>query len=242
MAGFAVIYPGAGRSERFGGGESKVLAKLDGRPVFLHTLESFASRSDVVQQILVVSAEDHEKIKMSFGPNLAFMNVRLVLGGKRRRDSVANGLEALAENAEFIAIHDAVRPCVTTAMIDAVFAAAVRHGAAILAAPVTGTLKRLEQGNVAATVDRSGLFEAQTPQVFRRDWLLEAYAALRDEVEVTDEAQALEGLGKPVRVVESDRSNLKITTAGDVSLASAILKSRPAKKAGKLGAFEEAKW
>lgn len=242
MAGFAVIYPGAGRSERFGGGESKVLAKLDGRPVFLHTLEPFANRSDVVQQILVVSAEDHEKIRMSFGPNLAFMNVRLVLGGKRRRDSVANGLDALAENAEFVAIHDAARPCVTTAMIDAVFAAAARHGAAILAAPVTGTLKRLEQGNVAATVDRSGLFEAQTPQVFRRDWLLEAYAALHDEAEVTDEAQALEGLGKPVRVVESDRSNLKITTAGDVALASAILKSRPAKKMGKLGAFEEAKW
>jgi 2-C-methyl-D-erythritol 4-phosphate cytidylyltransferase len=127
-------------------------------------------------------------------------------------------------------------------MIDAVFAEAVRSHAAILAAPLSGTIKRVSAANVVeATVPRERLFEAQTPQVFRRDILIEAYRQLSGDV--TDDAQAVEQTGQAVAVVLSDASNLKITTRADITLAAAILKSRPSTKPSKpMGAFEEAQW
>jgi 2-C-methyl-D-erythritol 4-phosphate cytidylyltransferase len=129
-------------------------------------------------------------------------------------------------------------------MIDAVFAEAVKTGAAILAAPIIGTIKRVGPSKIIdETVSREGLYEAQTPQVFRKDVLVGAYAKLPDCTdEVTDEARAVELSGHPVSVVISDPMNLKITTKGDLGLANAILKARPAKAAPRLGAFEEAQW
>jgi 2-C-methyl-D-erythritol 4-phosphate cytidylyltransferase len=244
VAKVAVIVAAAGRSERFGGAEKKTFAKLDGQPVFLRSIQQFVNREDVCQTILAIAPEDMEEMKTRYGANLGFMGVKLVEGGACRCDTVAAGLKVLAEDAEYIAVHDAARPCVSEAMIDAVFAEAVRSGAAILAAPLTGTIKRVSDARVIdETVSREGLFEAQTPQVFRRDLLLAAYAQLpAPNVESTDDAQLLERSGQPVAVVRSDATNLKITTRGDMALAQAILKARPAKAAPRLGAFEEAQW
>lgn len=243
MPKYAVIMPAAGSSERFGGGEKKPFAKLDGRPVFLKTLEAFINREDVCQTLLVVAKEDAERVRTSYGANLAFMNVRLVEGGARRRDSVMCALREVREDAEYVAVHDAVRPCVTQEMIDAVFAEVVKSGAAILACPVAATLKRASgAGVVEETVPRDALYEAQTPQVFRKDMLLDAYFKLAADALVTDDAQVVERAGHPVRLVASDASNLKITVRADLTLASAILKSRPAKAVRKMGAFEEAQW
>lgn len=245
MAKYAVIIPAAGKGERFGGGENKIFAKLDGRPIFLRTLELFINREDVCQTILVVSGGDMTEMKSRYGANLGFMGVQIAEGGARRFDSVRGALATVREDAEFIAVHDAVRPCAGGDMIDAVFAEAVRTGAAILAAPLHGTIKRVsESGVIDATVPRENLYEAQTPQVFRRDLLLDAYAnAPEDAQSITDDALLVERMGHPVSVVKCDPSNLKITAREDITLANAILKARPvAKPVRKLGAFEEAQW
>lgn len=246
MAKFAVIIAAAGKSSRFGGekGESKVFAKIDGRPVFMRSVELFANREDVCQTILVMAPSDMGELKNRYGANLGFMGVQVVEGGARRCDSVAAGLKALREDAEYVAVHDAARPCTAQSVIDAVFAAAVTGGAAIPASPVTGTLKRVSAAQVVdATVPRESLFEAQTPQVFRREVLLAAYGKLEECADdVTDDAMLVEKTGHPVSVVPADGTNLKITTREDLTLAQAILKARPSKPAPRMGAFEEAQW
>lgn len=247
MSKFAVIIPGAGQGERFGDSQNKIFAKLDGRPLFIRTLEHFVNRDDVCQTILVLSGRDLETVKSKYGPNVAFMGVKVVEGGPTRCESVASGLKALADEAEYVAVHDAVRPCTTESMIDDVFAEAVKSGAAILACPIHGTLKRVsEGGTIDETVPRAQLYEAQTPQVFKRDVILEAYAKVPDgdDVEITDDAQMVELSGHPVSVVTSDPSNLKITSKADITMGNAVLKARPTRqvKKGRLGAFEEAQW
>jgi 2-C-methyl-D-erythritol 4-phosphate cytidylyltransferase len=148
---------------------------------------------------------------------------------------------------ELIAVHDAVRPLTPTPLIDAVFAAAAEHGAALLAVPLADTLKRVDAATqtVTATIPRAGLWQAQTPQVFRRDWLRDAYARRSSfPGSITDDAQLVEAAGHPVRVVAGSPVNFKITTKDDLALADAILKSREAKPAERpTHAFDdEAKW
>ncbi len=243
MAKFAVIIPGAGKGERFGAAERKTFAKLDGRPIFLRTLEHFINREDVCQTIFAVAPEDMDEVKQKYGPNLGFMGVQLVAGSDLRVRTVKAALAAVSDEAEYVAIHDAVRPCVTEAMIDAVFAEAIKSGAAILGCPITATIKRTSQtGIIEETIPRSGWYEAQTPQVFRKDLLLDAMGKLADDADITDEASALERANHPVHIVESDATNLKITTKGDLAIARSVIKARPAKALPKLGAFEEAQW
>ncbi|HEY1381308.1 MAG TPA: 2-C-methyl-D-erythritol 4-phosphate cytidylyltransferase [Gemmataceae bacterium] len=233
MAKFAVILPAAGRSSRFKDKEKKPFATLDGRAVWLRTAELFVTRNDVAQTLLVVAADDLEKFRMRYTANIAFMNVRIVPGGRERWESVGNALAELNPDVEYVAVHDAVRPCVTTELIDSVFAAARTRGAALLATRVTETLKRVDDKlRVQETVDRQGLWLAQTPQVFRRDWLADAYGR-RSELgkDITDDAQLVEAAGHPVHVVEGSPTNVKITTKDDLFLADAILKSRPKPKA-----------
>lgn len=244
MAKVSVIVVAAGKSERFEGEAKKPFANLDGRAIFLRSLEKFINRDDVCQTLLVVSPSDTEEVKRRYGSNLAFMGVTLVEGGAERSDSVAAALEKVAEDAELVAVHDAARPCVTEDMIDAVFAEAAKSGAAILASPVTATLKKVSDANVIdQTVDRANLYEAQTPQVFKRDLIQRAYKEAGDaRSPFTDDAMLLEQAGHPVAIVKSDPTNIKITRKADMPLAAAIIKSRPAKKIQRLGAFEEAQW
>jgi 2-C-methyl-D-erythritol 4-phosphate cytidylyltransferase len=187
------------------------------------------SRDEVCQCIIVVSPEDQELFRHRYGPNLAFMNIQIASGGTERFESVSNALAKVQPEAEFIAIHDAVRPCIMEEHITAVFKKARETGAAILAVPVADTLKKVDaSGNIEATVPRAGLWQAQTPQVFRRDLLLDAYARRSQlTASITDDSQLVEAMGHPVSVVEGSPQNLKITTKSDVFLAEAILKSRP---------------
>jgi 2-C-methyl-D-erythritol 4-phosphate cytidylyltransferase len=247
MPCFAVILPAAGKSSRFRDQkEKKPFVNLDGRAVWLRTVELFVTRPDVCQCIIVVAKEDQEMFRRRYGANLAFLNVRIADGGKERFESVANALGLLGTEADFVAVHDAVRPCVTEALINAVFAQAARTGAALLGVPVSDTLKRVDaQQQVQRTEPRQGLWLAQTPQVFRRDWLEAAYAARsRLGRDITDDAQLVEAAGHPVHMVEGAASNLKITTRADLALAEAILKSRPKPKpTGPMHPFaEEEMW
>ncbi|MCS6851646.1 MAG: 2-C-methyl-D-erythritol 4-phosphate cytidylyltransferase [Gemmataceae bacterium] len=246
MARFAVILPAAGKSSRFRDKEKKPFVNLDGRAVWLRAAELFVARDDVCQCIIVIAKDDQEMFRRRYGPNLAFMNVQIADGGAERFESVANALALLRPEAKFVAIHDAVRPCLTSTLIDAVFAEAKKAGAAVLAIPVSDTLKEVdEHKRVVKTVSRQRLWQAQTPQVFRRDWLEEAYAK-RSQLghEITDDAQLVEAAGHPVQVVEGSASNLKITTKADLQLAEAILKAQPKPKpAGSVHPFaEEEMW
>jgi 2-C-methyl-D-erythritol 4-phosphate cytidylyltransferase len=232
MPQFAVILPAAGKSSRFRDKEKKPFTNLDGRAVWLRSLELFVTRNDVLQCIVVVNLDDQEMFRRRYGANLAFMNVQVANGGAERFESVDNALSLVKQEADFVAIHDAVRPCVTEDQINVVFSEAAINGAALLAVPINDTIKRVDpQRRVQATESRQGLWLAQTPQVFRRDWLFAAYAA-RGKLgkDVTDDAQLVEALGHPVHVVQGSPSNIKITTKGDLFLAEAILKSRPKPK------------
>jgi 2-C-methyl-D-erythritol 4-phosphate cytidylyltransferase len=237
MARYAVILPAAGKSSRFGDREKKPFTTLDGRAVWLRSVELFVTRADVVQCLLVVAPGDLEMFRNRYQANLAFLDVQIAPGGGERFESVGNALRLLKPEAEYVAVHDAVRPCLTSALVDAVFAQAAKCGAALLAVPCNDTLKRVDaQHRVQETVSRRGLWLAQTPQVFKKEWLLEAYAkraALGKDVTV--DAQLVEAAGHAVAVVEGSPANLKITTKADLALAELILKTQNKPKPGGAG-------
>lgn len=229
MARFAVILPAAGKSSRFKDKEKKPFTNLDGRAIWLRAAEFFVTRPEVVQCLVVIAREDEELFRRRFGANLAFMNVQIVLGGSERFESVANAFPLLKAEVEFVAIHDAVRPCITEALVTSVFTKAEQTGAALLAIPVADTLKQVdEKHRITGTVSRKGLWQAQTPQVFRRDLLMDAYGRRGDfGKDITDDAQLVEAAGHSVVVVEGAGTNIKITSRADLTLAEAILKALP---------------
>ena len=248
MERFAVILPAAGRSTRFGDPkQKKIYAELEGRAVWLRAVEPFVNRDDVGQIVLAIAPEDREMFERKFRASVAFMGIKVIDGGAERSDSVAQALESLDDTCDLVAIHDAARPCVTGEMIDAVFAAAREHDAALLAVPVADTIKRADDRRFTAeTIPRAGLYLAQTPQVFRRELLVRAYAnRARLGTHVTDDAQLVEALGHPCALVEGSPMNLKITSQSDLRLAGAILHALPKpKREGSLHPFgdEHAMW
>jgi 2-C-methyl-D-erythritol 4-phosphate cytidylyltransferase len=230
MARVGVILVAAGRSSRFQDANyKKPFAPLAGRPVWLHSAEKFTDRDDVKQVVVVIAPEDREAFLERFGANLAFMGITLAEGGAERSDSVRRGLEKLDASIDLVAIHDAARPCLAPEWIDRVFAAGAKSGAAILATPVVATLKRVGADHVITeTVDRTGLWEAQTPQVFARSVLEKAFAFSGQAF--TDEASLVERTGHPVTVVPGSPINLKITSREDLRLAEQALKALPKPK------------
>jgi len=231
MPKFAAILPAAGRSTRFAHKQyKKPFAMLAGRAVWLYAAERFLNRDDTVQVILVISPEDRESFNFKFSANVAVLGIDVVEGGAERADSVQNALARVRDDIDMVCVHDAARPCLADAWIDRVYQAAEKTDAAILAIPVAGTLKRVTQDMVVEeTLSRANLWEAQTPQVFRRELLREAFAKRTDPA-ATDEAQLVERLGHKVTIVPGSPINLKITTQEDLRLASHALKALPKPK------------
>ncbi|MDC0936113.1 2-C-methyl-D-erythritol 4-phosphate cytidylyltransferase [Pirellulales bacterium] len=240
MSRFAVILPAAGASRRYGDRHyKKPFAPLAGRATWLHAADRFLGRDDVKQLIIAVADADREEFSRKFGANLAIMGVDVCHGGQRRADSVQNALAMLNDEIDHVAVHDAARPCIADRWIDAVFEAAETTGAAILAIPVAATLKRVDSSSrTVETVSRSDLWEAQTPQAFRRDLLETAYAK-RGDLDSTDDAQLVEALGEPVAIVPGSPLNLKITVRDDLRLAEQILKILPKPKTGGTNPFAD---
>ncbi|MBN2271014.1 MAG: 2-C-methyl-D-erythritol 4-phosphate cytidylyltransferase [Sedimentisphaerales bacterium] len=241
----AVIICAAGPGTRFGGKRKKQFSDVDGRAVFVRSVEVFADRKEVKQVLLGINPDDEEMVHVKWGPNLKFFGVKQFFGGEQRFDTVDNGLKLVKDEIDLVAVHDACRCCVTEKMIDKVIAAAEQSGAAIPACPVAATIKQVKEGVIVKTVDRSDLYEAQTPQVFDARLLRKAYANLKnlDQSTISDDAQLVEALGQDVTIVETDSSNIKITRGSDIAIAEAIIKSR-AKLAvkGPLGPYAEAQW
>jgi 2-C-methyl-D-erythritol 4-phosphate cytidylyltransferase len=227
MGTFAVIFPAAGQSRRFGAAvHKKIFAELEGRAVWLRAVEPFVNRPDVGQTILAIAPEDRELFESRYHEIAAFMDIQVIEGGPERYETVARALALVRDHCEYVAIHDAARPCLTTELIDRVFDAARKHGAALPGNPVTDTLKRIDaEGQVLETIPRAGLVAVQTPQAFRRDLITRAYAE-RDRLTtaITDDAQLVEAIGHAVHVVEGSRYNLKITTAEDMPIAARFLR------------------
>jgi 2-C-methyl-D-erythritol 4-phosphate cytidylyltransferase len=224
MAMVSVIIPAAGSGSRFGAGYNKIFAPLCGEAMIARTLRAFLGRSDVGEIILPCSPDDRGTLGEALADPLASGRVTLVTGGACRSESVRNGLARVSARADLVAVHDAARPCVSQATIDATFAAADAHGAALPAVAIHGTIKRARaDGRVSATLPReqfADLFEAQTPQVARRDILTAAYATGLD---ATDDVALIEAIGQPVHIVPGDLRNIKVTTPDDLALAEALL-------------------
>ena len=241
----AVIICAAGASSRFGGKRKKPFVDVAGRAVFLRSVELFANRDDVKQILLAIPPEDEELVNVKWGPNLAFFNVKICFGGTERFDTVSKALELIKDDIDLIAVHDAVRCCVKSEWIDEVIAEAAKNSAAILACPVAATIKEAKDNMIIKTVDRAGLYEAQTPQVFEASLLKKAYGNLKnlDKNKISDDSQLVEALGHKVSIVETDSSNIKITRKADLAIAEAILKTRPKPKPkGPAGPYIEAQW
>ncbi|MEZ6061621.1 MAG: 2-C-methyl-D-erythritol 4-phosphate cytidylyltransferase [Planctomycetaceae bacterium] len=232
MPKFAVILPAAGESSRFTGfRKKKPFVDLKGRAIWLRSVEHFINRDDVAEVILVLAADDREDFQTRYLANLALLEIRVVSGGTTRAASVQNGLNALQSDADFVAVHDAARPLLTAKWIDAVFAAAVEKQAAIPGLKVSSTVKEVAgDGTIQRTVDRSRLVLAQTPQVFRRELLRQAFDSAGDLSRFTDEASLVEATGHPVHVVDGWPMNIKITTADDFRAAEALLDALPRPK------------
>jgi 2-C-methyl-D-erythritol 4-phosphate cytidylyltransferase len=231
MPKFAVILAAAGKSSRFKDKHyKKPFAPLANRAVWLHSAERFLGRDDVNQLILVIAPEDREDFNFKFAANAAILGIEVVEGGAERSNSIERALARVKPEMDYVAIHDAARPCFANEWVTNVFEAAEKSGAAILAIPVLGTLKRVGANQtIAETVSREGLWEAQTPQVFRRPLILEAYAN-RGGFIATDDAQLVERIGQNVTIVPGSPVNIKITTREDLRLAEKALDALPKPK------------
>lgn len=224
-----IIVPAAGGGRRFGGPIPKQYFELAGKPVIQHTLERLLA-IEPAALVVVIAADDVHWQRLAVAADPRILVAR---GGAERADSVRAGLAVLADRAaatDLVLVHDVVRPCVTAADIRALLAVADHPGGALLAAPVSDTLKRVDDsGVVVGTEPRAGLWVALTPQLCRYAMLVAALAQARQSGrEFTDEAAALEAAGHSPRVVLGRRDNLKITRPEDLALAAAVLASQEA--------------
>lgn len=222
MSTSAVILA-AGAGTRFGREGNKVWAALGGRPLLWHALEAFV-RCGEVEEIVVVARPGEEPLAAALGRGLD-RSVRVVAGGSRRQDSARAGLATA--NGEYVLVHDGARPLVSPDLIRRVIEAARRHGASAPVLPVADTVRYTDEGFLRpGAVGREGLVQIQTPQGFRRDLLLRAYAeAERQGLELPDDAAAVLAVGHPVAAVAGDAANLKVTRPEDLALAARLLAS-----------------
>src|SRR3954452_12519938 len=214
----------AGRSRR--AGFDKIVAKVAGKPVVVHAVAAFEGAPSVTEIVVVTRADRLHELKTLLG---GYDKVKQVIaGGEHRQDSVKAGLAAISQESRYVAVHDAARPLVTQEQIESVFIAAREHGAAALAEPITDTLKRVDaELRVVESIDRRQLFAMQTPQIFARDLLEEAYRAVFAEgLQITDEVSAVEHLGKSVRLVPNAEPNFKITFERDLPVADFVMRAR----------------
>ncbi len=222
----AVVIVAAGKGERFGS-SGKVLAPLLDQPVLAHSLNAFEQSDSISEIVLVVGEHTESDIQQLADSGRWTKIMQVVLGGSSRQDSTARGVDAVSTHADVILVHDGARPLIRPAEIDACVSAAREYGGAIIATPVTDTIKRVENGRITATVDRSDLWAAQTPQGFPAETLRQMMQhAAQTSSAVTDEASLAEMMGNPVHIVPGGAANLKITHPEDLVVAEALLRAR----------------
>ncbi len=226
MVKVSAVVPAAGSGARMGTEVKKQYLSLAGIPVLGHVLK-IIEKCVFVQNVVIVAGSGEERYcREAVVEKLGLKKVTAIVpGGKKRQDSVYNGLLALSSGTGVVVVHDGARPILDPKYLKTVVEAAVTYGAATCAVPVKDTVKSIDaQGFVARTIPRSKLVLTQTPQAFRYDIIMEAHRRARGEkYTVTDDAGLVEHLGLPVKIVPGDYSNLKITTPEDLIIASAML-------------------
>jgi 2-C-methyl-D-erythritol 4-phosphate cytidylyltransferase len=255
-----VIIPAAGSSARFGT-KDKLAEDIGGRPLLLRTVEFFTKREEVLEIVVAGPVDTFHEFQDRYGPALSFHGVKIIQGGKEGRwESVRNALGHISSNVDRVVIHDGARPALFNNLFDTLLLASNKFHAVAVALQINGTVKRVAdtpttigdedsiadsilgtstQASVDAytvieTIDRSALWELQTPQIFEPSLLRRAYEQ-DDLSSCTDDAQVIEKLGEPVHVIEGDSRNIKVTTPADIALIRSILhvqgeQERPAHK------------
>jgi 2-C-methyl-D-erythritol 4-phosphate cytidylyltransferase len=222
----SAIIVAAGSSQRMG--FDKLFAVIAGETVIAHAIRAF-ERAKSVTEIVVVTREQRDDEVRKITSGAGFKKIRaIVSGGERRQDSVRAGLDRIDRDAQYVAVHDAARPLITPDQIERAFAECRVHGAAALAQPVNDTLKRVGADLlIVGSVDRHQLYAMQTPQIFDRKLIENAYRAVYAEnLLVTDEVSAVERLGYKIALVFNDDFNFKITYPRDLQVAEFILRDR----------------
>jgi 2-C-methyl-D-erythritol 4-phosphate cytidylyltransferase len=220
----SAIILAAGQGKRLGSAVSKPLVKIGKFPIIIYSLRTLDEHPEIDEIILVVNNRNRGPVTRLI-KKYSFKKIKtLVLGGSRRQDSVYNGLKNVSSNSDWVLIHDSARPFIDGAGVTKVIRAAKETGSAIVAVKPKATIKSSWQGNlVAKTLDRDNLWEIQTPQVFKKNLILQAYKKFGSG-KVTDDASLVEKLGKKIKLVQGSYKNIKITTGEDLLFAGLIAK------------------
>jgi len=219
------IVPSAGRGKRFESKIKKPLANLNKRPLLSYALNTLQS-SLLIRDIVLVVDKSLLKSARRLVKRYNFTKVKHIIeGGRTRTESVRRGLRCVDKDTSLVLIHDGARPFASKGVIKRTIAAALKFGASLSAIPVTSTIKVSGKSSfVKYTPRRKNLWEAQTPQVFRRNLIEDAYKRIKRNKLFTDDAALIENIGKKVKIVKGDYSNIKITTIEDIKIAEALLK------------------
>lgn len=220
---YEVIIPAAGQGKRMGAGKNKLFLKIDGLPVFIHTLKVFEKDENCSKIWLVTSTQDKQEMHSLIKRNKITKIAAIVDGGDERQYSVYNAVKEISKDA-IVLVHDAARPFIDVHQMKELTEVAATNGAAVLAVPIKDTVKKVTGDVVEETVDRSSLWAIQTPQAFRISLLKEAHEkAIREEFLGTDDASLVERLGQKVKIVMGNYDNIKLTTPEDLYFAEAII-------------------
>jgi len=219
----SAIIVAAGSGTRLGLATPKAFVSIDRASLLFRALQTVGTVEALGEVVVAVPAGRQKSARAEVDAARVQIPVKITEGGSARQDSVRLALMLTSVEADLIVVHDAARPFATPAMFSACIAAAAQSGGAVVAVPVADTLKQIDNGTIVATVPREGLWQAQTPQAFRRDLLVWAHEwAMRERVTVTDDAYLFERLGLTVQVVQGSAVNLKITTPEDLRIGEAI--------------------
>ncbi|HUO06197.1 MAG TPA: 2-C-methyl-D-erythritol 4-phosphate cytidylyltransferase [Candidatus Binataceae bacterium] len=222
----SAIIVAAGGGTRLGANGPKAFVRVAGRAMLSYSLEAIAGTSEIGEVVVAVPAGFEPQARAQVDAAKLKLPVKITPGGRERQDSVRIALELVSAEAEVVVVHDAARPFAPPELVQACIEAARREGAAIAAVPVSDTLKRVDGGAVVATVTRAGLWQAQTPQAFRRDLLVAAHRrAAEKKLSATDDADLVEQAGGKVVIVETSGVNIKVTTPADLLIAAAVAAS-----------------
>lgn len=221
----SLIIAAAGSGSRMKADKNKILLDLDGKLVIERTLDRFSKIKEVVQLIVVAKEDEIEELK-NIVNSYSFLDIRVVSGGKTRQESITCGLNEVTRDSDYVIVHDAARPFVKEEYIKGAISMAKEHGGCGVGVRVKDTLKKVgADGMILETVDRSVVWQIQTPQIFKVDLIKEAYRYASETNYVgTDDCSLVEHLGKKIAMFEGDYENIKLTTKEDMEYAKFMLR------------------